>query len=344
MYRNRRAVVVALALCSVAVGSPTLASGQKGVLGTGANPYTGIVDPDSGSRYTALAAGEGTVVTKLDPEGGEVEGFRYLPRQLVVPSVAFDGSPSGLSADGETLVLSQPGTRFPQRRSEFTVLDTRRLRVTEELSFPGTFTFDAISPDGRSIYLVEYTSQRNLTEYLVREYDLRRGELVAEPILDPDESAEEMYGTPVNRVTSPDGRWAYTLYDGSEHPFIHALDTRDGTAVCIDLESLHRPVYGRTELRVSPDGGALAVVNGSRTVELVDLETFEVSEPPPAEPSAPPAAGNRGGGGRRARVGVDRRRHRAAARHRSAGARLAAARRRRRAGARAPGRARARPA
>ena len=38
---------------------------------------------------------------------------------------------------------------------------------------------------------------------------------------------------------SPDGRWAYTLYDGNgKTPFIHALDTSRSTARCIDLDAL----------------------------------------------------------------------------------------------------------
>ena len=288
------AFLIAMSLAALTVAP---AAAQKGVLGTGADPATGIVDPDSGARYTALPAGRGTTIAKLSADGGQVERWRYLPQRLAVPSVAYDGSPSGLSADGGTLVLSEPGVRFPQERSEFTVFDTERLRIDERISFRGTYTFDAISPDGRTIYLIEYTSPRNLSEYLVREYDLRRGELDPDPILDPDESAEEMFGVPVNRVTDFDGRWAYTLYDGSEHPFIHALDTERGKAVCIDLDSLGRPVYGLTELELSPDGDTLAVVDGKRTQALVDLETFEVSEPAPSEPSTPPADATADDGG-----------------------------------------------
>jgi hypothetical protein len=284
--RDMKTFVAFLTVLSLAL--PAAADAQKGVLGTGTDPTRGIADPGSGERYTAVAAGTGTTVLKLAPDGARVK-WTYLPRQLVVPSVAYDGSPGGLSGDGDTLVLAEPGVRFPQERSEFTVLDTERLRVTDRLSFPGTWTFDALSPDGRTLYMVEYTSPRDISEYLVRSYDLRRGELEPRPILDPDESAEEMYGTPVNRVTDADGRWAYTLYDAAEHPFIHALDTERGRAVCIDLDDLRRPVYGLTELELSPGGDSLAVVDGARTRALVDLGTFEVSDPPP-EPAAAPAS------------------------------------------------------
>ena len=40
-----------------------------------------------------------------------------------------------------------------------------------------------------------------------------------EPIIDPPELDEAMRGMPITRAASPDGRFAYTLYDGAgEHP------------------------------------------------------------------------------------------------------------------------------
>ena len=48
-----------------------------------------------------------------------------------------------------------------------------------------------------------------------------------------------MRGQPLSRAMSPDGRWAYTLYDGNgETPFVHALDTSRATARCIDLDAI----------------------------------------------------------------------------------------------------------
>ena len=41
-------------------------------------------------------------------------------------------------------------------------------------------------------------------------------------------------GLPISRVTSHDGSWAYTLYGGPHETFIHALDTLNAGAVCID--------------------------------------------------------------------------------------------------------------
>ena len=92
-----------------------------------------------------------------------------------------------------------------------------------------------------------------------------------------------MRGMPVTRSSSPDGRFAYTLYDGAgEHPFIHALDTVEKSARCIDLHGLMGfSGLGELKLDVSPDGGSIAVVFGRDPVALVNTETNEVTDAPP---------------------------------------------------------------
>lgn len=295
----RVAVTTALAmLAGIAMGaSAPPAVAQKGVLGFGANPSTGVVDPDGGFRYTAIGTGAGTLVAKVALTGGEVEHWAYLDDRLAVPAVAYDGSAGGLSADGETLVLPQPGLRFPQTRSEFTVLDAGRLRVLETVTLPGTFTFDALSPDGGTLYLIEYLSPRDLTEYQVRAYDIEQSRLDPSPILDPEESGDDMYGTPVTRATSPSGRWEYTLYDGAEYPFVHALNVQRGTAVCIDLDLLDgERRIDLVSLQPSLDGEALGVISRGEPVATVDLASFEVSEATPAASDPASAEGDQGSG------------------------------------------------
>lgn len=291
---NRRHAPLLIVLAALLVAPAAAAAGggvpTKGVVGSGITQVgNGIADSAGAFRYTAVPAGAGTTVGKIEIETGRVEQFTFVDRQLVIPAVAYDGSAGGLSADGETLVLATPAYRFPQRTSDFTVLDTDNLRVRERLSLDGTYTYDALSPDGRSLYLIEYTSRRDLSQYLVREYDLRRDRFHPEPIIDPNESAEEMYGTPVTRTTSPDGRWEYTLYDGQEHPFIHALDTERGKAVCIDLESVHRVApFNGDRLEISPNGATLTVMTRKGPAELVDTRTFEVEPAPAPADEAPP--------------------------------------------------------
>jgi hypothetical protein len=131
------------------------------------------------------------------------------------------------------------------------------------------------------IYLIQYVSRRNPDRYVVRAYDLRARRLLSEPVVDPREGSEPMNGFPVTRAGSPDGRWAYTLYDGADHPFIHALDTERRQAVCIDLHSLASRRGGLWGLRleVGPGGGSpLTVEAGNRVLASVDTRTFRVTE------------------------------------------------------------------
>jgi DNA-binding beta-propeller fold protein YncE len=291
---NRRLRVVAVGavtlLASIGTAASASAAGAptKGALGYGADPYTGVVDPEGGDRYTAIGMKSGTFVQRINTANGQIERSKLLDGQLAIPAVAYDGSPGGLSADGDTLVLAEVAFRFPQSDSVFPVIDTNRLRIVDTVTLDGTWTYDALSPDGRWLYLIEYTSPRDITQYEVRRYDLERGRLDPKPIVDPEESSEEMYGSPMTRATSPDGRWAYTLYDGAEHPFIHALDTERGEAVCIDLDPGAVPPRRlfRMTLDPSPDGSTLTVTDPKEgPVAIVDTKSFDVTQPAVAPPA-----------------------------------------------------------
>jgi hypothetical protein len=164
------------------------------------------------------------------------------------------------------------------------VLDAASLRLRRVVRLRGDFSFDALSPDGRSIYLIEYLSRRDPARYAVRVFDLRAGRLQRAPIVDPREPDERMNGLPITRATSADGRWAYTLYDGAgAHPFVHALDTARGAAACIELDSLagFEDLYG---LRLRVAGDELSVRDGAHAVAVIDRSTLRVAawRPPSA--------------------------------------------------------------
>jgi hypothetical protein len=286
-----RLLTLVLGVLGAALVPSALADGLP-VEGVDAS-LTGVPGISPGEpRYVTLPAEKGTVVAAVDQASGQVLRSRFVPGRFTVPVVAYDGTASGLSADGSTLVLIRPRVRFPRRVTTFAVLGTERLRVREELTFRRDFSFDALSPDGRWLYLVEYLSRRDPTRYLVRLYDIERGRLLPEPIIDPREVGNVMRGMPVTRASSPDGRFAYTLYDGAgKHPFVHALDTVERTARCIDLHGLMGYEFlPELLLDISPDGGTLAVVNPSEPepLFLIDTTTDDVTEP--AEPPAPESA------------------------------------------------------
>jgi hypothetical protein len=286
------AVAIGLVVAAQA-GVATAASG-KGIPATGltADPG-GVTVPGSDDRFVALEALEGTVLARLAQDGGEVIETRLVHNRLTTPPVALDGTASGLSTDGRTLVLVPPRVGLDLDRTRLEVFDAPTLRRRDEFVLRGDFSFDAISPDGSRIYLIEYVRPGDPTRYRVRALDSHTGRLLPDPILDPEEPPGEMRGYPLTRATSSDGRWAYTLYDGGgDHPFIHALDTVEGRTVCIDVHQLagHRALrnffpqpMSRFALAI---GDEMTVLDQGEPIAVVDTATFEVADPP-----GPPRSG-----------------------------------------------------
>jgi hypothetical protein len=246
-------------------------------------PVTGIdAGPiglsDGTARYLALPAGPGTVLAKADPKSGSVTQSLWLPEKLTIPTVALDGSATGLARNAPRLVLIRPRRTFPQRATRFAIVDTRKLRM-RRFVLEGDFSFDALSPDGRTAYLINYTSKKDFTEYAVRALDLETRKLVPGEIVDPREPDEDMSGWPITRAYSPDGRWAYTLYDGTEgHPFIHALDTVNREARCIDLDDLAKLRSDHLyDLKLRAAGERLEVLGADGAVATVDTRTHELT-------------------------------------------------------------------
>jgi hypothetical protein len=264
-------------LASFALGAALAGADGLPVLGGDGNG--GVVRSTAGVTYRTLAAGRETRVLRLSRQGA-LTLQRRLAGGFVVPVVAYDGSSAGLSADDRTLVLIHPRLAFPQAKTQLAILDARTLRVRRHVPLPGDFSFDAISPDGAWIYLIQYTSPVDPTRYRVRALDARTGRLLPHDIVDPHDRGESMRGSPITRATSVDGRWAYTLYDGVGAPFVHALDTSGRRARCIDVRPLAALGDARAaRLTLTKNRTALLVTVNHRTVAAIDTRTFAVSAP-----------------------------------------------------------------
>jgi hypothetical protein len=222
-------LVAALAAApSALAGGPTppVVQGQAGVLA-----------PGGGVRYVTVRSRHATTVEAIRTRDGHVLRFRSYRGSWGVPRAAFDGSGGAVSRDGRTLVLaSTQGGNPLKTRSSFTVLRTSNLLARAEVALRGDFSFDALSPDGSRLYLIQHVSEANLTRYVVRAYDLDRNRLLPDRIADKTQRGWVMEGMPVTRATSANGRWAYTLYmRPGGTPFVHALDTVRGVAHCIGI-------------------------------------------------------------------------------------------------------------
>jgi hypothetical protein len=290
----KKALLVIALLLSALVPASAKADGF-GITGGAAR----LDDPPY--RYVVLAPHSHhplTVVERIDLRDSTIDRWWYLRGSYYLPAVAYDGTAGGLTADGK-LVLSTLPQGFPPKRTGFAILDTHlflnhphrkqgspRHAITR-FSLPGAYSLDATSPDGSQIYLIHnFFGRRQRGRYEVRVFDTATARLRPQPIVDPDEPDERMQGSPVSRVASPDGRWAYTLYTGSRERFLHALDTVRGRAVCVDLpqlEDLREPFQLR--LKLSDDGREILV--SSRDTKdapaspllRIDTETFQVHEP-----------------------------------------------------------------
>jgi hypothetical protein len=274
--RPRRILVIGVlcALCAPATAS----AAAKLPLPSSVSGRAGAVAPGGSERLLTRRTGEDTVVTAVRRVDRRVLRSRQIDGRWSVPAVTVSGATTGLSADGRVLVLARPERHLPPTSTALAVLDARRLLVRREISLPGFFTVDAISPDGRWLYLIQYAGG-DLLDYRVRALDTRSGRLAARDVVDPREPDEQMGGIPIARVMSRDGRFAYTLYSGGHETFIHALDTAGRTAACIDLAELAADSgLSGFRLELSADGRRVRVLSEGNVVSTVDARTGALSE------------------------------------------------------------------
>jgi hypothetical protein len=272
---RRLAALAVTAALALAVVSGAGAVGPW--LGTSDGP---LAAPGTDAVSFTATAGEGSTLVAARSRGRTVSRLA-LPGTWGLPLVTMNGAVGGVSTNGRTLVLSQPydGSGGLQRRSSFAVLGTSPLEVRRTISLAGDFGFDALSPDGRWLYLIQHVSEQRVLDYRVRAYDLRAGRLLPGVVADRRQRDWTMTGMPVARAASPDGRWVYTLYSaGDNYPFVHALDTRSRTAVCVGLPwDWSTAGQAITSAGLSVVGGTLRIAGGSGGARFaLDRTTFSV--------------------------------------------------------------------
>ena len=266
-----------IALVALAVPAAALADG-------GAAPIAarGVIAPGGKIRYATLTPNSRSTTVNASRLNGVVVRWRDIRGRWAVPGVTLDGTPGGLSGDGRTLVLMRPErVPFPTR-SVFQVVRTSDLAPLQRVVLKGNFAFDALSPDGSRLYLIQRVSQQNLSRYIVRAYALDERRLLPGAIADKAQRGWVMAGYPVRRVTSADGRWIYTFYVRSgAYSFVHALDATRGVAHCIGIpwKGAQNTLW---KLRLSlRDGGRTLSVNwpSGREYLAITRGTWRISHP-----------------------------------------------------------------
>ena len=271
----RMRFVVVGAACLALTGTATAAGPVPPVM----NGAPGIAVA-GGAHVVAVAkrAGGATQLRLVRDRDRAVLRTRVLPANVGVPVVTFSGLVEGTWAKGRRLVLAS-SVYDDQVNTRFVVIDTRTLAPLRTIRLAGTYAFDAVSRDGRRLFVLQYPGGvQSGVRYVVRSVDLRSGKLEPGAIVDKTEPDEQMSGIALTRAWSRDGAWAYTLYNGgTSHAFVHALNTRTRTARCIDL-----PWSGDSQsildgAALSVRGTALTLSNaGGATLARIDTRTFSV--------------------------------------------------------------------
>jgi hypothetical protein len=272
--------MLALLPALLAAATATATAGAAG------GPSPGIaygwdgVRADTALRYVTLPGKGSTAVGAIRTRDGRVLRYGTLAGELGIPVVAFDGTAGGLSRDRATLVLASWTPQFTaETKTTFAVLGTKSLRERQRFELPGLWAFDALSPDGSTIFAVKYLSPTEPDRYEVRAISALTGKVLPGAIVDKSEPDEEMRGQPLSRATDGNGRWAYTLYGKADGTgFVHALDTVKRAAVCIDLP-WHGVQDALWSVRMSVDDARKTLTlrqHGQGRLAVVDLDGFGV--------------------------------------------------------------------
>jgi hypothetical protein len=278
-------IVLVLTGCGRSVSAPPAVAGYRLILDEGfggASEHLTIRESGSGaierelpigtpapdwSRYYVVTALTGsTRLAALDPLSGRTLAQTTIPSGYALPQLGFGGPTAGLSPNGAWLALTGQGrSSSGQTVTSFLIGPTSLSEPFTEIHVIGQFDFDALSNDGRNLYLIE--PLKDPGHYHVRLYDVAGKTLLDQVVVDKNEPKEAMAGLRGDSVAQPAGSYVYTIYARqNDGPFIHALPLDESLAFCLDLPG--DPINDVEEeflwsLAITPDGSTLYAVNGS---------------------------------------------------------------------------------
>jgi hypothetical protein len=201
-----------------------------------------------------------------NPETGTTVRTLQLSRHYELPEATISGVPGGLSHNGKWLVLQAfDQTAGVPTASHLLLVDTSFSSGPVPIELKGYFGFDAISNDGRNLFLLQYVAPQR---YHVRLYRIAQKELDPTVIVEKGASpTNPMAGIKLMSVPSPDGEWLFTMYvRENEGAFVHGLQLNGNPfAACIDLPGVGLSKdqnEWRWSLAVNPERSAVYAANG----------------------------------------------------------------------------------
>lgn len=235
-----RRMLSVLAVVAATLLTPASAGAAGPPIGASSALSDTVYSPD-GQRAVIVDQGEhATVVRLVNPSTRRALRQWTIRGRFGLPRVTYSEL-GGVDLHGSTLVLADADAPSVAGVTRFLVFHLNRADRPRVVTLTGAFGYDALSPTGDRLYLVQGVSASTgspaseFSRYIVREFDLRRDRLIKAAISDPKDGPGAMEGIATARATSTNGAWVYTLYVGGAHAFIHALHTSAGQARCIDL-------------------------------------------------------------------------------------------------------------
>jgi hypothetical protein len=218
-----------------------------------------------------------TVLNAYDTRSGA------LARQLRLPGAwSWDGG--GTSPDGRWVVLTGS--------LGFLVVDTT-LGHQYPVPLGGNFSFDALSNDGHSLFLIETLVG---SAYQVRQYHVLSQAMEPGAVAIKGPETDAMAGYKITSVPAPDGSMLYSLYgrNDGKPPFVHALDLANAVSYCIDLPAIAAMKSSYLDANTSGwalslDAGRHALYASSPRGQVVVIDTQRYAAVRNAAISAPVA-------------------------------------------------------
>ena len=269
------------------IGAVDASSGRVVSLVPGAIP-----EPDWSHVYATTTVDGSTRVDRIATATGETVSSVSVEGDLQIRAVA---------PFGQAIALMQPRTGtadawVPEARAHtrIVVADPSGAAETKQFSLNGNFEPEAFSPDAETLFMLQYRPALAPTSYRVVGLYLETGRRWS--LIGPDKQpVENMTATRLVQVASPDGSYLYTLYTnqrpaylqepaGSVEPdtevaFVHAVDLRDGFAMCIALPAGFGTVPQQSSaIAISPDGHVVYAIDAEHgTIATVNVRRYRVA-------------------------------------------------------------------
>ena len=200
------------------------------------------IQPDWGRMIATERDGAKTVVDNLVVQPGFGGPSTTVDGAWRLPTIGPDPIPVGVSANGQTIVLVEDGAPATAGTTRFAILDKGVGDPARVVELKGRFDYDALSPDGKTLYVVEHLDADAGGSYQVRAVDVASGRLQDGVIADKRNIGEADGRLPAGPAPA---RRRFRLHPvpRSRAP-VHPRPQHEGR-----LGAVHRPAGDRRDLR-----------------------------------------------------------------------------------------------